>query len=490
MLSPSDRISDNLLVRLEAAARPYQRWDAHQALDVLQTRRAVLLGHEVGLGKCLMTLIMAAHLQARRILIVCNAVGRLVWEKETLNWTPEWANRLVIVRPGERPADLSRRLARPNAICVLSYDLFGASNDVPDRDLDDLMFGGARFDLLVLDEAHYLKSLGAQRTARIYGPQGVAARASSIILLSGTITPNGAQELYPHLVTLWPDLIQIQSRHGTKRPMTEAEWAERVCVIRHSKFGPRYIGNRNARMVRKALDQVMIRRTKREVLPELPPVLARDIPLDLDISRVFSKMTPETRRLHNKLATEFLRKRGDDDILRLLRLPSGHPDAAPMSSLRRQLAEAKLAAVVEWAAPLLDADEKAKFVFFGWHTGALEKLHEIMAAYNPVIITGDTGDKDRARAIEKFQTDPHCRVFVGQIKACGSAVTLTAGTECVFIECAWTPGDNTQAIGRIHRMGKRDTVLASFLYAPGTIDETVMRVFRRKAADLRQFIND
>jgi SWI/SNF-related matrix-associated actin-dependent regulator 1 of chromatin subfamily A len=81
-------------------------------------------------------------------------------------------------------------------------------------------------------------------------------------------------------------------------------------------------------------------------------------------------------------------------------------------------------------------------------------------------------------------------VFVGQIKACGTAVTLTAGTEVVFLECAWTPGDNSQAIGRVHRMGKKDTVIASFLFAPGTVDETVMRVFRRKANDLRQFIND
>lgn len=490
MLSTSAQ-GDNLLVRSEARARPYQRQDAHRALAVLQTCRAVLLGHEPGLGKCLISLLIAAHLGARRILIVCPAVARLVWEKEINFWLPHWADRLVIVRPGERPADLARKLAGPDAICVLSYDLFGNQlANFTDHALDETIFGHAKFDLGVLDEAHYLKSFGAARTTRIYHAKGVASRCTSLLLLSGTPTPNGAQELYPHLVTLWPDLIQIQSRHGTRRPMTEAEWTERVCVIRHSKFGPRYIGNRNVQMVRKALDQIMIRRTKREVLPELPPVIGRDIPLDLNITRVFAKLTPETRRLHNKLATQFLHRRDNDFVLKQLHLPPGHPDQVAMSTLRRQLAEAKLAAAVEWAAPRLDNDLKAKFVFFGWHTGALEKLHEVMAQYNPVILTGSTNDKDRAAAIERFQTDPTCRVFVGQIKACGTAVTLTAGTECVFLECAWTPGDNTQAISRLHRMGKKETVLASFLYAPGTIDEIVMRVFRKKATDLREFIRD
>jgi len=489
MLSPSAK-SDSLLDRLEARARGYQRQDAHQALDILQTRRAVLLGHEPGLGKCLMTLIIAAHLGARRILIACPAVARLVWEKQINEWTPEWANRLVIVRPGESPLGLSRRLAGKDSICVLSYDRFGALSSFTDHSLDDLMFGDARFDLAVLDEAHYLKSLGAARTQQIYGPKGVAARASSLVLLSGTPAPNGAQELYTHLVTLWPDLIQINSRHGTRRPMTQDEWNERVCIIRHSKFGPRFIGNRNARMVRQILDQVMIRRTKRDVLPELPPVLARDIPLDLGVQRVWARLTPETRRLHNKLATLFLSQRDNAFVLKHLNLPPGHPDQPAMASLRRQLAEAKLAATVEWLAPRLDDNPAAKFVVFGWHTGALQNLHTVLAQYNPVIITGNTKDKDRAHAIEKFQTDPRCRVFVGQIKACGTAVTLTAGTECAFLECAWTPGDNSQAISRVHRMGKKDSVVASFLYAPGTIDEIVMRVFRKKASDLRQFINE
>lgn len=483
MLSTSQRID---LTSLGPLARPYQLEDTRRTLKLLHRFRAALLGHEPGLGKCLMSLMIAANLDARRILIICPAVARLVWEEQVGKWTPGWSTRLVIVRPGTRPKDLSQRLAATNAICVLAYDEFGAA--FPDRDLAETILGQATFDLGIFDEAHFLKSFGAARTQRIYDPRGVAYRCAKVLLLTGTPTPNGAQELYSHLVTFWPQLIQIRSRHGAPRPMSQAEWDERVTVTKPSIFGPRYIGNMNASMVKGILDQVMIRRTKKDVLPELPPVVARDIPLDLSLMDL--NLTLETRQLHAKLTAALSRcKDNTDEMLRQLRLAPNHPDAVPLASLRRQLANAKVDAVVEWVAPRLDNNSAAKFVFFGWHVAALERLHARLAQYSPVLLTGDTNDKGRAEAIQSFQDNPRCRVFVGQLAACGTAVTLTAGSECAFIECAWTPGTNEQAIGRLHRLGQRDSVLASFLYVPGTVDETVMKVFRRKATGIREFID-
>lgn len=479
MLSTSARI-DLLSLGLDPVLRPYQAEDIRDALIRLRHRRAILLGHEPGLGKCLMSLAIAANLRARRILILCPAVARLVWEQQVDIWAPGWAKRLVIVRPGTFQPDLAHRLEAPDVIAVLAYDLFGAASIDPA--LAETILGQNTFDLGIFDEAHYLKSFSAARTERIYDARGVALRCKKVLLLSGTPTPNGAQELYPHIFTFWPDLITIRSRHGGPRPMSQPEWDERVCVTRPSIFGPRYIGNKNAGMVRSILQQVMIRRTKKDVLPELPLVLARDVPLDLDLLDL--KLTPEARLAHVRLDAALTRCKTPDEIVKAL-----HSDETNLASLRRQVAEAKVNAAVAWAAPRLDADPNARFVFFGWHVAALERLHALLAQYSPVILTGSTNDKDRAAAIASFQTNPRCRVFVGQIMACGTAVTLTAGTECVFLECAWTPGPNEQAVGRLHRLGKTDSVLASFLYVPGTVDETVMRVFRRKATGIRQFID-
>ena len=90
----------------------------------------------------------------------------------------------------------------------------------------------------------------------------------------------------------------------------------------------------------------------------------------------------------------------------------------------------------------------------------------------------------RALAVEDFQTRPGTRLFIGQILAAGTAITLTAANEVAIVEPSWVPGENVQAIARAHRLGQRDSVLASFLFLPGTLDERIMSVFRRKASEI------
>lgn len=485
MLQPSELLADGLRVQ----ARSYQCDDADRALGILDHYRAVLLAHEPGLGKTLITLLLAAKLKAKRILIVCPAVARLVWENEIVKWVPEWRRRLCILSPGEHIPDLARRLAAPDVIVVASYDFIGSVQVASDIELDDTLFGKAAFDLLICDEAHYLKSPGACRTQRIYGDKGIALRADKAVLLTGTPAPNGPHELWTHLRAFWPDLILINSHHGVRRPMTEQEWSERVCKFKYSQWGRTFVGVKNTNLVRDKLAPIMIRRTKREVLPELPPVIARDVPLELSIHALWDRLSPEARRAYAKLTASVRRKPDAASILNALH-PIDPDNAGALATMRRQLSEIKVQPTIEWAAPRLDANPETKMAIFGWHVAALERLHKRLAQYGPVILTGLTNDADRKKAIQKFQEDPDCHVFVGQLMACGTAVTLTAGNEAVFLECAWTPGVNTQAIGRLHRMGQKDSVLASFLYVPNTVDETVMGVFRRKASQLREFIRE
>jgi SNF2 family DNA or RNA helicase len=82
------------------------------------------------------------------------------------------------------------------------------------------------------------------------------------------------------------------------------------------------------------------------------------------------------------------------------------------------------------------------------------------------------------------------RVFIGQVKAAGTAITLTAASEVAIVEPSWVPGDNVQAICRAHRLGQHDSVLASFLYLPGTLDQRIMTVFRRKAHEIAELQGD
>jgi SWI/SNF-related matrix-associated actin-dependent regulator 1 of chromatin subfamily A len=134
---------------------------------------------------------------------------------------------------------------------------------------------------------------------------------------------------------------------------------------------------------------------------------------------------------------------------------------------------------------LLDGGVR-KLVVFAHHVELINSVHGLLAEYNPVSLTGDTGEATRRSAIVSFQNNPDTRVFVGNIDACGVAITLTAAHDVVFVECSWVPGANYQAASRCHRLGQHDGVLARMLYVPDSLDERIMKTFQRKAIEIAQ----
>ena len=91
--------------------------------------------------------------------------------------------------------------------------------------------------------------------------------------------------------------------------------------------------------------------------------------------------------------------------------------------------------------------------------------------------------------IDRFQNDPRCRVFIGQITAAGTAVTLTATNQVLFAETSWSPGDLVQAAKRCHRIGQRRPVFVRILALSDSLDEAVSRVLAGKARMISQILN-
>lgn len=102
-----------------------------------------------------------------------------------------------------------------------------------------------------------------------------------------------------------------------------------------------------------------------------------------------------------------------------------------------------------------------------------------------VTVTGATAAQDRTRAVERFQRG-EARVFVGNIVAAGTGVTLTAASELVFAEMSYVPGENVQAADRIHRIGQRNGCRVRFASLAGTLDESLVGVLRRKSDMVRE----
>jgi SWI/SNF-related matrix-associated actin-dependent regulator of chromatin subfamily A-like protein 1 len=113
--------------------------------------------------------------------------------------------------------------------------------------------------------------------------------------------------------------------------------------------------------------------------------------------------------------------------------------------------------------------ESAKVVCFAHHR---EVIHAISAEFGEAcaVVYGDTPAPDRQAAVDRLQTDPECRLFVGGITVAGTGITLTASSHIVFAEYDWRPGVMSQAEDRCHRIGQRESLLAQYLVFDGSID--------------------
>jgi SWI/SNF-related matrix-associated actin-dependent regulator of chromatin subfamily A-like protein 1 len=177
--------------------------------------------------------------------------------------------------------------------------------------------------------------------------------------------------------------------------------------------------------------------------------------------------------------TEALRVMGDNVVL---------------ATLRRMLGVAKLRGATEYIIDMLDnLPEHRKVLVFAHHAHVIGALTRHLGEYSPAVLVGATSAKDREIAVDKFLNERHCRVFIGNIQAAGTAITLV-GPKCscsdvVFVESSWTPMDNAQAACRVHRIGQKDGVVVRMLSAAGTVDDLVNSLLVRKAREFTQLFD-
>ena len=126
-----------------------------------------------------------------------------------------------------------------------------------------------------------------------------------------------------------------------------------------------------------------------------------------------------------------------------------------------------------------------KVAVFGHHVDVVKGIAGGLNRFNPVVITGTTPGKARQDAVDKFMTDPACRVFSGNLIAGGTGITLTSACDVVLAEPSWVPGENEQAVDRLHRIGQDKTVVVHTLVVEGSLDAKILG----RAADKRNNIN-
>jgi SWI/SNF-related matrix-associated actin-dependent regulator 1 of chromatin subfamily A len=451
---------------------PYQKAGIAFAAD----KPGVLIGDEMGLGKTIQAIgIVNARPDVRSVLIICPASLKTNWRRECEKWLARPMS--VAVANGTFPeAD----------VVIVNYDVVKKHRAAIDA---------RPWDLLVCDEAHYLKNPKAARTKAVLGgDKGADAvepiKAGQRVLLTGTPIVNRPVELWPLVHALDPQGLGADF----------FGFARRYCGARRNSFGWDFTGASHLDELQDRLrGSIMVRRLKSDVLKELPAKRRQLVPVEAKgaLAKVAGRMDAawerseaEAERL--RAMAEMAKAEGGESYKRAVENLRSHQRAAfaELSRIRHELALAKVPAVVEHAKDLLETADK--LVVMVHHQDVAQQVHDELhaAGFGPVMVHGAVSLDQRQRAVDAFQTLPAVRVFIGTIRAAGVGLTLTASSTVLFGELDWVPGNVSQAEDRCHRIGQTNSVLVQHLVVDGSLDARLAQVLVDKQAVIDAAMDD
>lgn len=461
----------HILCPADKELAPFQKAGVEYALR----RTNCLIGDAPGLGKTMQAICLANERKARRVLVLCPANVRLQWARQIRAWTtmrwPYTVHTILHGRMGVHPtAEWS----------VCSYDL--ARSPAIGRALSE-----GFYDLIVLDEAHYLKTVDAGRTRAVFGDletghfrkwhaaqkeyevlfEGLARRSGGVCALTGTPLPNRPREAYTLARNLCWDAIDFMSEEAfgsrfnpiERKQVTNRQgfdvWVTDERAGRHGELQARLRTN------------FMVRREKRG-----PRGVLNQLKLPIfDIVQV-----EETGPIKQALAAE-----------RMLDIDPESFDGADIAIMgqiaivRHQMGMALAPQVVDYVDMLIDGGE-TKILVFAWHHDVLDILQTRLAKHGVIRIDGTHSAVQKQKKVDLFKEDPRYQILAGQLLSMGTGTDglQEVANHAVIAEADWTPGNNQQGIDRLDRMGQKNTVLVDFLVAPNSFSERLLASSLRK----------
>lgn len=389
---------------------PFQRI----GVDYIKERKYSLLADDMGLGKTIQSLSAALELGAKKILIVCPSSIIPQWLEKAKEFFPDYFQETFTNKPLQ-----SRHFSK--FIMVSGYSRAGTNQG-------KLKLLQLQYDLVIVDEMHFLKNPQAMRTKNILGgksictitgkesPGSFLANAKKVCLMSGTPILNRPSEAYIILKAFAPKSL------GKYLP-----WP--IFIRRFCGFQAK--GATHTDELSAILSAFILRRTKEQVLTELPPVVE-------SIVHVKGIYDPED---------EFIPTR------------------------RKLVSLAKVDFTIEYIQDLLQTIDKIFLV--AYHRETIQKLQE--AFKGSVILQGGMTSEQKHKSINEFKTNDECNILIGQISVAGYGIDglQNVCNYIVFAELDWSPGILEQAKDRLRRMGQTKTVFAHYLIASNTIEEEI-----------------
>jgi SWI/SNF-related matrix-associated actin-dependent regulator 1 of chromatin subfamily A len=418
-----------------------------EAIQNLLENKKFILADDMGLGKTTSTIIAALESSSKKVLIICPATLKINWKREIENYS----NKSIYIAE-------SKNFSTEHDFVIINYDIIKNFHDPKKK--DDSQVLAANFDLVVVDEAHYIKNGTAQRTKLI---NDIVKQVDRLWLLTGTPMTSRPMDYF--------NLLSLVDSPVSKNWMA---YAIRYCAGYQFKVGNRKVwnitGSSNLEELRERTSGTILRRLKENVL-DLPEKIITPVYLKLK-SKAYEDVMGEYYDWYDKNPEES---------------KSLTVQFSKLTKVRQIIADEKIQQTIELAENIIEQDKKV--IIFCNFTDSLNKIVEHFGK-TAVKLDGSMSQSQRQFSVDQFQENEKIKVFVGNIKAAGTGITLTAGEAAIFNDLSFLPSDHAQAEDRSYRYGQKNNVLVYYPVFENTVEAIIYDILNNKKQVIATVMGD
>jgi SNF2 family DNA or RNA helicase len=406
-----------------------------EAIEKLVGNDKYILADDMGLGKTTSTVIASLESGAEKTLIICPASLKINWQREIENYT----DKSISIIEGKK--------WEPAEYTIINYDILKNFHDPKHPDKSDILNYG--FDLVVMDEAHYIQNVKANRTKIA---NSIAKKVGNVWLLTGTPMTSRPMNYYNLL-----DLVDS--------PVAEnwMAYAIRYCAGYQFSVGPKKVWNvtgaSNLEELRDRTKPQVLRRLKEDIL-DLPEKIITPVYLKLK-SRDYEKLMGEYYDWYNS---------SEESTSLTIQF-------SKLMKVRQVIAEGKIKDTIELAQNIVDQGKKV--IIFTNFTDTLNKLTDAFPKVS-VKLDGKMSKPQRQHSVDEFQNNDKIKVFVGNLKAAGVGITLTEAEAVIMNDLSFVPSDHSQAEDRAYRYGQKFSVSVYYPIFENTIEGVIYDILSKK----------
>jgi SNF2 family DNA or RNA helicase len=418
-----------------------------EAIEKLVGSKRFILADDMGLGKTTSTIIAALETGVKKILIICPASLKINWQREIENYT----DRSVYISEG-------KKFSTEDDFVIINYDILKNFYDL--KDINNSLITQGNFDLIILDEAHYVSNGQAARTKLV---NSFTKNCKRVWLLTGTPMTNRPMNYF--------NLLSIVDSPTTQNWMA---YAIRYCGGYQFMAGKRKVWNvagaTNLEELRDRTSRQVLRRLKTEVL-DLPEKIITPVYLKLK-SKLYEELMGEYYEWFDKNPNE-------SNSLTV--------QFSKLMKVRQVIAEEKIKDTIELTENILEQGKKV--IIFTNFTETLNKIADHFGKQS-VRLDGSTSKPQRQYAVDQFQENEKVKVFVGNLRAAGVGITLTAAEAVIMNDLSFVPGDLSQGEDRAYRYGQNNSVSIYYPLFINSIESIIYDMVNEKKKNINTVMGD